>query len=316
MPGQREPAVTVLMSVYNDYRYLRESVGSILGQSFTDFELVIVNDGSTDESTQYIRSLSDRRVRVLHNPANVGLARSLNRGLSAARGQYIARMDADDIAAPHRLARQVEFLDEFRGVGIVGSDRALIDDAGQDVGYAAALPANLAIRWKLLLGNPFTHPAVMLRRSVLQSHQLQYDPEWSVAQDYELWVRLLAHTRAANINEPLLWYRLRGDSVSGRQKVRQLECHDAAATAAIRRFAPTFDIEPPDTVRQLRGRFGGMSVRESSCDSADPTWLARYLELLAAFAAHHAAESGIHAFVQQQREHIMAGITYQRPQAA
>lgn len=313
MPGR--PAVTVLMSTFNDGRYLAESVGSIFAQTFTDFELLIVDDGSTDESAALLQTFADPRVRILRNLQNIGLPRSLNRGIAEARGEFIARMDADDVAASDRLARQVEFLRECRDVGIVGSDRLLIDDAGKSVGYASAVASDVGIRWKLLLGNPFAHPAVMLTRSVLQSHQLQYNREWPVAQDYELWVRLLGHTRGANINEPLLRYRLRTDSVSGRHKPRQLQFHDAAALAAIRHFAPAFAADP-QMVRELRGRFGGFSVREPGADPADPIWSARYLQLLAAFAANHAGLAGLEELVRQQREQIISAITYQPAQAA
>lgn len=279
----RPPAVTVLLSVYNDRAYLPAAVDSILAQSFGDFELLIVDDGSTDGTAEYLAALADSRVRVLRNQQNAGLTRSLNRGLDAAAGRYVARMDADDLAGPERLERQVEFLDAYKAVGIVGSGRRLIDEAGRTIADARAVPDDVGIRRKCLLGNPFAHPTVMLRRDVLDAHGLRYDPAFRTAQDYELWTRLLCHTRGANVDEPLVRYRLR-DGVSRTNRAEQLANHDRIALMAIRRLVPRFAITPED-VTQLRGRFGGYSVREPEFDPAEPRWVRQYGEMMAAFDA-------------------------------
>src|SRR5690349_12551287 len=115
------------MSVYNDARFLPHAVESILAQSFEDFEFLVIDDGSTDASGAYLCGLTDGRVRLIRNPSNLGLTRSLNVGLGAARGTFVARMDADDVALPQRLARQVQFLRTHPKVGIVGCSRTLID---------------------------------------------------------------------------------------------------------------------------------------------------------------------------------------------
>ena len=122
-----EPLVTVLLSTHNDLRFLPQAVESILSQSFGDFEFLIIDDGSTDGTTEYLSSVSgeDPRVRVLSNERNIGLTRSLNLGLGSARGRFLARMDADDVSAPQRLARQVTFLERNSDVGVVGSSRTL-----------------------------------------------------------------------------------------------------------------------------------------------------------------------------------------------
>jgi glycosyltransferase involved in cell wall biosynthesis len=290
----RKPVVTVLMSVYNDRRYLPESIGSILVQSHADFELLIVDDGSTDGSSDYLRNLADPRVRVIQNHSNLGLTRSLNIGLNQSTGKFVARMDADDIAMPQRLRRQVQFLDKETGVGVVGTSRTLISDAGRALAEAPAVTHDLGIRWKCLLGNPLAHPTVMLRLDVLNRHKLRYDERYETAQDYELWSRLLPVTKAANLPEPLVRYRLRS-GVSLTRKADQLANHDRIAHAAIGRLVPRFQISEAE-VTQLRGRFGGHSVRDGSTDVNDRIWLRKYRDLLDAFAVAHAREPGISAF--------------------
>ena len=283
----RRPLVTVLMSAYNDFRYLPAAVESILGQSFGDFEFLIVDDGSTDRTRDYLAGLRDPRVRVTRNPENVGLTRSLNRGIDAAAGSLVARMDADDVALPDRLSRQVAFFQKHPDVGIVGSARMLIDERGDHVAHAPAVADDLGIRWKCLLGNPFAHPTVMLRRDVLDQHRLRYDETFQTAQDYELWTRLLTVTRAANLRDPLLKYRLR-DGVSRLRKVEQLRNHDMIAHAAIGRLVPGFSIDLQG-VSELRGRFGGHSVRDPGMDPSERRWVEKYEALRAAFRARYAA---------------------------
>lgn len=297
-----EPLVTVLMSVHNDARYLPAAVESVLRQSLDDFELLILDDGSTDGSAEYLARLADPRVRVVRNERNLGLTRSLNRGLDLARGLFLARMDADDVAAPRRLERQVEFLDRHPNVGVVGSSRVLIDEDGAVVAHAPAAEDDVAIRWKCLLGNPLAHPAVMLRLHLLNAHKLRYDERYRTAQDYELWSRLLAVTKAHNLPEPLLHYRLR-DGVSRTRKGEQLANHDRIAHASIRRIVPEFEISL-DEVKELRGRFGGHSVREPDMDPAEPRWVGRYLELLEAFVERYGATAETDAIVARFAEPV------------
>jgi glycosyltransferase involved in cell wall biosynthesis len=281
VPG--EIAVTVLMAAHNEARFIATAVESILGQTFGDFEFLIIDDGSTDSSADYLRNLRDPRVRLLRNESNLGLTRSLNKGLDAARGKYIARMDADDIALPDRLARQAAFLDANPHVGIVGSSRVLIDENDREIAVAQAAEDDLAVRWKCLLGNPFTHPTVMLRRDVLEQHHFRYDESFRTAQDYELWSRLLMHTKGANLREPLLRYRLR-NGISKTNKPDQLANHDRIALAACNRLLPEFPLTA-EQVTNLRGRFGGFSVREPGMGMEDAEWADLYARMREAFLA-------------------------------
>jgi glycosyltransferase involved in cell wall biosynthesis len=265
------PCVTVLLCVHNDRQYVGQAIDSILSQQFDDFELVCIDDASTDGSADVLIAYRDPRIRHFRNEKNLGLTASLNRGLSLARGKYIARMDADDICEMDRLADQTAFLDSHLQVGILGTSRRLIDESGAEITVARAAEDDAAIRWKCLLGNPFAHPTVMLRRSILLEHDLKYDESFRTAQDYELWTRLLIHTRGANLPKPLIRYRLR-QGASRTSGPAQLANHDRIALLAIQRLLPGFAISP-DEVRELRGRFGGFSVRDPAMDPQDPYWV-------------------------------------------
>jgi len=283
MSRQHPPRVSVVMAVHNEERFVRDAVQSVLRQTLPDFELLVIDDASTDKTPGILHQLADPRVRVLRNDVNSGLTASLNVGLDAARGDYIARLDGDDIAAPDRFARQVEFLDAQPHIGIVGSSRRVVDEQERLLYEAAALTDDREIRWRMLLGNALAHPTVMIRGSILRRHGFRYDTSFRTAQDYELWTRLLCVTRAANLPEPLVTYRRRQQGVSLSRRDEQLAAHDRIAHLAIRRLLPGFAISPEE-VHQLRGRYGGQSVREPGMDPAEPKWAAKLEEMRAAFA--------------------------------
>jgi glycosyltransferase involved in cell wall biosynthesis len=290
--------------------YLPEAVTSILSQSMGDFELVIVDDASTDATPQYLIEgghstlwKRDSRVRVLRNKTNLGVAESLNRGLDACHGEYIARMDADDIAEPDRLSTQLEFLESHPDIGIVGSSRLLIDESGRPIRNAPAMSDDLSIRWKCLLGNPLPHPTVMFRRKILEQHSLRYDAAFRSAQDYELWTRLLQVTRAANISRPLLRYRVSPSSISQLRKAEQIANHDRIALLANQRLLPSFPLGAEQT-QNLRARYGGASVRNPELSQSDPQWIDLLYLMLNAFAELHQSAPGIEQCVARQGEWI------------
>lgn len=210
----RIPRASVLMTVYNGATYLREAVDSILSQSFADFEFVIVDDGSRDASARILRSYDDPRLRIIENPRNLGQTPSLNIGLRACRGVYVVRMDADDVALPDRIARSVELLDAQPEIGIVGGAMWIVDSAGQRVDFAHQPEDDLSIRLTSLTRNPFHHPTVTLRREVLLRNGLEFDERFQANQDFELWTRLLPVTRAANLSQAVLEYRVHGSNIS------------------------------------------------------------------------------------------------------
>lgn len=205
------PKVTVLMAVYNGERYLDEAIQSILNQTFGDFEFLIIDDGSTDRSREIINSYSDLRIRLMTNECNMGLISSLNAGLNAARGEYLARMDADDVSLPERIERQVAFMDANLDVVVCGCWIRYFGERHIEL----QLPSrHEEIASAMLLYNPIAHPTAFLRRQWFIQHELYYDPAALYAEDYDLWARVLPHAKLANIPQVLLNYRVHGANVS------------------------------------------------------------------------------------------------------
>lgn len=217
------PRVTVLMAVYNGDRYLREVIDSILSQTFLDYEFLIVNDGSTDNSREIIISYDDPRIRLIDNERNLGLTRSLNKGLKLAQGEFIARQDADDISDLERLAKQVAFLDENPNVALLGTWYKEIDAQGNSIGDGK-LPCDYTqIRWHLLFYCPFVHSAVMLRKSIILEKIGLYNETLTYSMDYELWNRIACHLPVANLNECLVKLRINPWSMTETYGDRTLE---------------------------------------------------------------------------------------------
>ena len=207
----KSPAITVLMPVYNGAKYLNESIDSILNQTFSDFEVFIIDDASTDDSVKIIKSYDDNRIRLVENKKNLGQSETLNKGLRLAKGKYIARMDQDDISMPERLKKQMEFMDECPNIGVCGS---WIQHFGK---YDYLTPLELdddSIKIKLLTNQNLAHPSVMIRKSTLVKYQLNYDPTFTVAMDYDLWVRMFEYCSFANLPDPLLKYRMHNNQNS------------------------------------------------------------------------------------------------------
>lgn len=210
--------VTVLMPVYNAGAYLEHSIRSILGQTWTDFEFLIVNDGSTDNSRDIVLSFRDARIRLIENSANIGLTKSLNRGLKSAGGEYVARQDADDISCPARLERQVKFLDAHPDVVLLGTRARAVDEKGAPTReQRLRIPVGLhAIRWYLMFQNAFVHSSVMFRRTIVWEKIGGYNESFERAQDYELWSRIARTHAVENLPETLIDHRHEyGSVVSG-----------------------------------------------------------------------------------------------------
>ena len=194
------------MPVYNGERFLVEAVDSILGQTFQDFEFVIVDDGSTDGTAALLGKVHDPRVRVL-TQANGGMSAALNAGLATAVGIYVARMDQDDMALPGRLATQVSFLQENPGIAAVGSSFRTIDEQGRYQGSAIVLVGNAELRRDLFVRCPFGHGTVMARRDVMMSVGGYDGTKWP-AEDYDIWRRLMTTRNVANVPALLYDYRV------------------------------------------------------------------------------------------------------------
>ena len=221
------PKMSVLMSVYNGARYLRIAVDSVLGQTFEDFEFIIVDDGSTDDSIEILSAYDDPRIRLISNEENIGLTRSLNIGLEIARGDYVARMDPDDICVPERFERQVEYLDSSRKVGVIGSQMTVINEVGTPLRTFEVPTSHSMIVWTLFFKRAFGHPSVMMRKSIVESVG-GYDESYRYAQDYGLWIRLLGVTQFASMPEVLVLYRTHPGTISNhRTEIQQGLAHRA-----------------------------------------------------------------------------------------
>jgi len=209
------PKVSVLMSVHEGERYLRESVESILDQIFTNFEFIIVDDGSTDNTWEILRDYADRdqRVQLVKNQENIGLTRSLNRSLAQATGEYIARQDADDISLPTRLERQVEFLDKNKHVGLLGTSWYAINGKGKIIGINQAVSGKHAVHF-------MCHGSTLIRKNCLEEVGF-YQEIFELAQDYDLWLRIADEFEVVNLSEPLYEQRIHMDSVSAEKKLKQ-----------------------------------------------------------------------------------------------
>lgn len=200
-----KPLVSVLMPVYNGECYLHKAVDSILTQTLSNFEFIIVEDGSTDSTWEILNSYHDPRIRLIRNEVNIGLARSFNRGLEVARGEYIARMDADDLSFLDRLAIQVDYLEAHPQVGVLGSNVEIIDGCGEVLEILRVPSEDGALRWTLCFYNPIVHPSVMIRRELV--NKVGGYNENSLSCDYDLWCRLSDLTRLANLQDVLLSLR-------------------------------------------------------------------------------------------------------------
>jgi glycosyltransferase involved in cell wall biosynthesis len=211
----KRPRVSVIMGVYNCERYVAEAIESILNQTYRDFEFIIIDDKSTDRSSEIISSYAkkDRRIKVVKNKKNLGLTRSLNIGLKIARGEFIARMDADDISRPRRLERQVAFLDKHEEIGLVSTFADIIDCNGKKIGEIKYATDDATIRRRMMERNQFIHPASIFRRSVEKVGG--YDETFRSAQDCEFFPRIMTEFKAANLPEKLLKYRWDFDQNEG-----------------------------------------------------------------------------------------------------
>lgn len=238
-----QPKVTVLMPVYNGAPYLVEAIQSVLQQTFTDFEFLIIDDGSTDDSAAVIKGFHDTRIRVFQNRNNRGLVSCLNMGIKLARGEFIARMDADDVCLPERLTMQVAFFEAHQEIGICGTWVELI---GKPYGQILRYPSDPnTVKCSHIFGPVLAHPTVMIRREFFDKNKLLYDPSFKHAEDFDLWVRASEFTSLSNIEKVLLRYRLHP------QQVGQRHSDEQNTTAGKVRFAQLCNLGITPTSEEL-----------------------------------------------------------------
>ena len=206
------PKVTVLMPVYDGEKYLREAIDSILSQTFTDFEFLIIDDGSSDRTVNIIHSYEDTRIILIKNETNLGLVATLNRGLSLAKGEYIARMDADDISFCDRLDQQVSFLDSNPEVSLLGTNAQVIDAKGNLKDVCHIVSGDKLLKWQMCYDCPFIHPTIMMKKSTASivdgyTCDVIKGREKYSGEDYDLWRRIENISHIDNLQNILLYLR-------------------------------------------------------------------------------------------------------------
>jgi glycosyltransferase involved in cell wall biosynthesis len=250
------PQVSVILSTYNNERYLKSAIRSILRQTFTDFELIVVNDGSTDRTADILRHLRDSRLRVITHQHNQGKVASCNQAIRQAQGEFIARMDGDDLIHPCKLAAQVAYLRQHPQVVLIGTRMKRI--GGRTYHYPLD---HATISASLLVENVISQPSVMWRRQFFLQHQLHYDPHFDVAEDYDLWTRVAQIGQIANLPQVYHYYRWHPHQESHLKRAQQNRHAASIVYRQLRRLLPQvqrdqilfwFDFSQAKTVADLK----------------------------------------------------------------
>lgn len=282
------PIVSVIMPVYNSERYLSQAIQSILDQTYQNFELIIIDDGSDDSSWKIVTSFQekDSRIRGIRQLENQGVAATSNHGLDLATGKYIARMDSDDISLPNRLAKQVSFLESHLDIGIVGGRMMFMDETGKLLGAFPIIQGSLNIYWNFMFESPFNNTTVMFRKSLVERYKLRYDPSTLYGEDYDLWCRFLPVTRGENLASILLFCRLHSQSLTPQYANQQGELGVAMSAFAVQTYLP----ELPVSKQEIIGLQSAIKGFPSSAKRQRAKLLPVYLEIWDAFKHKHKDE--------------------------
>ncbi|MCX7935011.1 MAG: glycosyltransferase, partial [Planctomycetota bacterium] len=269
----------------NAERYIGEALNSLWAQTVTSFEVIVVDDASTDRTPEILAACGDKRLKVIRSAQPEGQTKALVRGWRAAAGEYIARLDADDIALPHRLEKQLAYFRSSNNAVIHGSAAFLMDESGAHIGLRRMPIADLEIRWAACFRNPFLHSSVMVRADAMRRHNLIYDERLEICQDYDLWLRALEVGRGANCFDPLIKPRLHAQSISATATPKQAEQRLFLSHRALQRLLP--DIAAPQVAEIYRLFIAGEKVEQP--------WetIRLYLRILHAFGQREAQRPGI-----------------------
>jgi len=203
--------VSVILPIFNAEKYLSEAIASILNQTYSDLELIAIDDGSTDESLNILKSFIDPRIIIIQNKKNLGIIRTLNKGIDLANGEFIARMDADDISLPTRFEKQVNLLDNNPDIGVCSTWLEFFGNSNETIKFPEK---HEEIHFRFLLGVQVGHANSMIRRAVLEKYNVRYNELFPHSEDTNLWVNLLPHTRFSNLPEVLYRYRKYNEQVT------------------------------------------------------------------------------------------------------
>jgi glycosyltransferase involved in cell wall biosynthesis len=277
----RNIRVSVLMPAYNAEKYITEAIDSILAQTFSDFEFIIINDGSTDKTPEIVRSYKDSRIVFVDNTKNQGLIAVLNQGLDICRGEYVARMDSDDISMPERFTKQVAYLDAHPDVGICGTLYTNFGAVKESTATQLISPRAL----DFVRGCRFCHASVMLRKAMFDQYGLRYNPDYIACEDYELWTRAIRYMKAHNIQESLLRYRISDISISSTKKQLMTD-NSHRVRQNMLDFLTTDNVLQKHLVSAIRTRWVGiplMAIRHKENKTVwrlfgfIPVWVRRHL---------------------------------------
>lgn len=266
--NNKTPKLSVVTCIYNAEKHLNESLDSVFNQTFKDFELILINDASTDKTNEIIQTYANRpEVTVLKNMYNEGVPYSRNRGFWQARGEYIAIHDADDVSLSHRFKKQISFLDTNPHVTVVGGHAIRISDGGKILGSMIYPPEHTRGAFRVITQfklNPIIDPSCMFRRQpVLDIGAYRMEPELRTVQDFDLWCRLLVNGHLLyNFQEPLIKYRINPEGITRLRKQEQMEATDVVWAAFKKKNFPTVVFRPEsykqrsiiDLIKDKRGR--------------------------------------------------------------
>lgn len=310
MTEKKRPQVSVLMSVYNGEKYLRQAVESVLAQGFTDFELLVANDASTDSSREILTSYDDERIKIFDNKRNLGLTASLNKLISRARGEYLARLDADDVCQTDRLQKQVDYLRSNPEVSLVCSWVNVIDNNGERISRRQMPIGHAEIVANMLFFNPITHSSVMMRRDKVKQVG-GYDKQYKKSQDYKLWVDIAVNGgKLACIADYLVDFREHESSITATGSSEQ----EGFAVQAMQSFyGRLLDMRLSTAAAKLIRRvYHGYDVQ---LNWADIYRLWRYMQRLQdSLASIFGVESDLYRCADSYIQKIMNRATEQAPQ--
>lgn len=217
------PLVSIILPTYNNEEFLKASVQSILDQTYNNFELIIINDCSTDNTVSILNEFHDNRIRLISNPVNLGLIKSLNIGLDAIKGKYIARMDGDDFCFSNRLQLEVEFLESNEDVLLVGGSHLAGDIDTNNLRKQYFPTAESDVKATFLFNCPFSHITIMIRSSIINQYKLKYEESFKYAEDYALWLKISSLGKICNLPYFFAKYRT---NVSGQTSVANAKMHE------------------------------------------------------------------------------------------
>lgn len=272
------PIISIIIPAFNARQHIRQAVESMLSQRFDDFELLVIDDGSNDNTLDELTSLQDSRLRLLTNSINQGVSYSLNRGIGEASGRYIARMDADDLSEPTRLEKQFEYMEKYQEVGVSGTWVTIFGDHPSTL-ERSPVGKEIAKAY-LLFDNPLFHPSVIIRRSALDDLEVHYDSNFSRTEDYDLWSRIAQKAEIDNIPSPLVKMRHHQQSVTHTWSAEMTEQIEALLRRQLRGFGLEID-QPTVKMHHNISRGRRCSSKEDLKKAVD--WLA----LLRAHNLHH-----------------------------